>query len=287
MNRLLSTAARSLSRPAPRGVALFLATLAATLALPPAAQAAPTKIAFVSASFSVGTGQCSPEVTLQLQDASGAAASAPQNIAVAIAGPAGYFTAADCSGDPLTRTAMAFAQGQSTLKFHFIHPRAGALNIVATSPSFTTVSQSVTVTLAAGVPAAFAFTGGPVSLPVGTCTPAIPWVFKDAAGNPAAANRTMLVLYEPSSSVEFFSEASCSTASLVLSLQAAPGTTGGQVFAKSAVLGSVPFKITSPGLDFDQFSLSATGSTGGCTSVGAAWPAVAGLFFLLRRRRRA
>ena len=69
--------------------------------------------------------------------------------------------------------------------------------------------------------------------------------------------------------------------------EAAPGTTGGQVFAKSAVLGSVPFKITSPGLDFDQFSLSATGSTGGCTSVGAAWPAVAGLFFLLRRRRRA
>lgn len=250
-----------------------------------AASAAPTKVAFANAAGSIGTGVCSPRITVQLQDAAGTPTAAATSTTVALSGPAAVFASAACTGDPFDPAlGLVIPPGQTQAQFSFVHPHAEQITLGAAADGFPAATQAWTLTAAAGVPAQLVFTNAPVNVAQGACTPALNYVLEDSAGAAATATRQLTIGLGPSAYVEFYSDAAC--AQRVLGQTVQNGAAGGTVFVKADAAGTVLMQATSPGLDPATLKLNvAAASSGGCTTAGAV-PALSLLLLCLRRRRK-
>lgn len=246
--------------------------------------AAPVKVAFVTQPGQTGTGVCSPKVTVELEDASGAPAAAAAPVQLSLSGPAAFFSTPDCTGNAIDPTlGFVIPAGATAASFYFLHPKPGALTLSVGSSLYPQVSQSWTVVAAPGFASGLGLmTSGPTTLDLGACSQMIQYVFHDFGGALVSTQRALSVLYQPPEFIEFYADASCKTR--VLSADLPAGSPGGQVYLRGAIAGTFIVTATSAGLDQGSLQISISGGSHGCASADAGWAAL-GILPLLRRRR--
>ena len=249
------------------------------------AVAAATQLAFLTSAQQAGTGVCSGEVKLQLQDAAGQPVSPAGATLLTLTGPATFFDNSQCAGNALdTGEGVAVQPGRSTLSLWVLAVKAGQLTFGAAAPGLTAASQTWTVAFSPGVPTAVAAASKTVAASAGACSGPVAVELRDANAGPAKATRALVAALEPSNFLEFWGDAACQTQRLH-QLDFAQGAGGAAFYLRSSTaVSAAHVRVTVPGLDGSDTLVSFAQPSTGCAGGGlaGAWA----LLPLLALRRR-
>jgi hypothetical protein len=179
----------------------------------------PNKLVFTTAPQTKKANACSGAVTLQAQDSGGnvVTLSSPLNINLAAAPSTGF----GFYSDPLCSMAVsqaAIGTGASQATYYFKGTAAGAVTM--STGSSLAVNPTQVATIQPEVAGALVFTNLPLTVTAGVCSAALTLQSRDAYGNasPVAADTAVMLSAMPATNITFFSDATCATAVLAVTL---------------------------------------------------------------------
>ena len=192
---------------------------------PPATVTIPgaVKLAFATAAFTRGVGECSPEIRVQTQNAANTptnpSSSVTVNLSTSSSGGSFYSDAACSAGSEITTRTIP--SGANLTSFYYRDSEAGAPTLTAADAAVAdpliSATQAVTIDPPPG-PNKLAFITGAFTRDVGECSPEIKVQSQNASGapvNPLAA--VTIALTSSSTGAAFYSDAACSAASAITS----------------------------------------------------------------------
>ncbi|HET9407547.1 MAG TPA: Ig-like domain repeat protein [Candidatus Sulfotelmatobacter sp.] len=164
------------------------------------------KLAFTSAVFATLTGLCSPQISVQIQNANGSAATLTTATVLnpsSSSGAAKFFSDAACSTQINSVTINA---GASTGNFFYEDGTVGTPTITVASTGLTSVVQAEAIT-------GLRFGTTAFSVAVNACSPAITLQSANTqGGNPTSLTQTTTInLSSSSAGGKFYSDAACTT----------------------------------------------------------------------------
>jgi hypothetical protein len=207
----------------------------------------PTQLAFASPPQTVVVGQCSGEVVIETQNATGGAATVTGNTNVTLAAtPASgvsFFSDAACLSS-LSLNRVRVNAGTSRASFYFRASNTPQMvQVRATATGLTAATQDETVI--AGPPASLSFTTLSQTLQAGVCSAAAEVEARDANGNPTTSSTPLSLSVTPATGFTFFTDATCTTATTTVPF--ASGSTRARFYFKGITGGVVTLSATHPG----------------------------------------
>jgi hypothetical protein len=193
----------------------------------------PTRIAFSSPSRVAPAGMCSDFVALELRDATGAVAAAPNATRIDLSRvPAGL----ELHADPACTSPIASVlvpRGGSTAFFHFRGDVAGTATVSANANGLSGASQAEEII--AGPPTTLAFVSPAQTRGVNDCSAAVVVEARDAFGNASApqADESITVTTNPTGRAQLFADPDCAREATAVTMP------GGQARANVYFLGEV------------------------------------------------
>jgi hypothetical protein len=217
---------------------------------------AASQLAFASAPQTRAAGACSAPVTVEARDPSGAvravAANTTVNLTHSSSGGA-FYSDAGCTTAVTSRVMSA---GQSAVTFYWRDTQAGTPTLTAAATGLTPATQQQTVT--AAPPTQAVFLTAAQNVVVGECSAVATVQSRDPFGNPSPVSTSVAgPLTSPSGTLQFFSNAGCSTA--ITSLTLAAGATTASFYFRDTTTGTTsltwtPSSTLSPASQSAQFS---------------------------------
>ncbi len=209
--------------------------------------AAPSQLAFTTASLALTAGSCSAQVTVETRDSFGN----PQNVGAATAvglaaAPAAGFAFYSDAACGTAITSVTVAAGTRTAGFYVRGTAAGAVTVTASAPSLSSATQGHTV--AAAAPSQLVFTSAAKTVASGACSGALTFQSRDPYGNPAnvTASTAAALAGAPAAGVTFYSDAACATAAGSITLAA--GSQSGSFAFRATAAGALTVTATATGL---------------------------------------
>jgi len=188
------------------------------------------ELAYVTTATPVAVNACSPALTVELRDANHLPVLAASATAVAIGVvPTGGVTLYADASCTMAATEVTVPAGQSRASFHFKAMSMGTFDASATAGPLPTILQTQTVVFPPV--AQLAFVNAPLMVQAGTCSGALELQTRDSTGAVALLTAGgSIALSSNQSGVAFFSDASCTMATISLGVLA--GGSGGTFYVK-------------------------------------------------------
>jgi hypothetical protein len=212
--------------------------------------AAPTSLAFVTASQAVAAATCSGVATVEARDAFGNAAPATAGTLVSLAvAPAAAFTFhldAACADAPVS--AVLLDPGATRTSFRFRATAVGAYDVTATGAGLAgAATQRETIGPAAADRLVFAT--APQAVTAGSCSAAVTVEARDLQGNvaPVAALTSVALSAAPGTGFAFFDAAGCG-GTPVTSVDLAAGASSATFWFRGTAAGTVTVTATGAGI---------------------------------------
>lgn len=182
----------------------------------------PVALGFVSSPVTVVAGTCSPKVEVEARGTIGQRAPVEADTRVTLAaGPAarlGFFADSACTASV---GEVTVAKDADRAGFHFRAEAAGTVRIAASADGLVSATQDEAVDPAA--PARVVFDSAAQSIKVGACSAPAVLEVHDAFDNPSRATAAVDVTLtvSPTSGMEMFSDAACTTPATSVAIAAA------------------------------------------------------------------
>jgi hypothetical protein len=212
-------------------------------------QVMPTRLVFATPEKTVTADQCSGAVTVETRDASMVRpVLADTTVSFTDTAPVGTFTlylGNACGGTPITSAIIPAGSSAVTVSFRATRPPG--VDLTASAPSLTPVTQPQTVT--AGAPAALVFTSTAQTVIESTCSAPATVELRDAYGNVAAAATGGVSVALGSTfggNLTFHGLGTCSGGSAIGSVAIPAGSSTASFFFRSTQVGS-PTLTATPG----------------------------------------
>jgi hypothetical protein len=204
-----------------------------------------TALSFTTPPRQVQVGSCSEVLTVQLEARDGplqVKADTAVELSAAPSEGLQFFTDADCTGVPVT--AVTIPTGSSSASYYFKGTRVGTVTLSATTGNLSD-NQTVTLTPIPAVSLAVEVQAPPVT--AGACSSAKVQVRgANGATTLVTANTPVSLTVDPNTSVDFYSDAACTTPAQLITL----ATETGEVpfYFVGRVTGKVTLSASAPGL---------------------------------------
>jgi hypothetical protein len=208
------------------------------------------RLAFVTAPQSVGAGNCSQGVLLELHDALGnpapAAAATTVSLSSTATGVFGFYSDALCTA-PVA--GVGVPAGGTSATFWFKGEKAEPVTVTASAPPLADATQ-VEQILSGGSASQLVVTTPARTTTAGGCSGAVTVEAQDAYGNPvASAGATPLgVSALPASGVTFYAGAGCTSPVPPAALELAPGTSSTSLWLGGTAAGTFTLTVSATGL---------------------------------------
>ena len=189
--------------------------------------AAAAKIAFATPSRTAQAGVCSAIVTIQALDTFDNPTTVTGTLTIALAATAGdgnfkFFTDASCSMPASGTTSVSIPAGQGSVSFYFRGQLARSLTVTANPSSFSTITQSQTVTGGTATSLIFPASTPTDAVLAGSCISRTV-ESRDAFGNASLDGLTATLA--ASAQTEFFSDSACTTPATQITIAAGSSST--------------------------------------------------------------
>ena len=164
------------------------------------------KLAFTTNAFAILTGVCSSQVSVQIQNGNGSAATLGTATVLSLStnsGTGSFYSDAVC-GTPISGNNVTIAAGSSTASFFYKDTTISTPTITVASAGLTSIQQGETIT-------GLRFGSTAFSIPAGQCSAALSLQSANAqSGSPTSLTQTTTInLGTTSGTGQFFSDAAC------------------------------------------------------------------------------
>lgn len=228
----------------------------ATGSLTPAQQvetifpAAADTLAVITPPQTVQADDCSPNLTVETQDAFGNPSSPGAGVTVTLSAtdPTVTFHTNGACNTPLTT--LSISAGGSRANFRFLGTNAGTFDLTASATGFASALQSETIT--AGPPATLALTTPPQTVIAGDCSAAVIVESRDGVGNPSnvPSDTTVNLAAVPNIGFGFYSDAACTVPITTIDILA--GQSDAAFFFAGQAAGNVDVSVSTGGFGSAQ-----------------------------------
>lgn len=204
---------------------------------------APTQVVITStAAPSVASGACSPVVNLQTQDQFGNASNLPAGPLTVTPSSLGFtfFSNGTCTTGITT---VSIAMGAQAGSFYFKPSTPIGARTLTVTADLGLTGDSQAQNIVAGGANKWAFTGTPVNVVAGSCSPQVTFEIQDASGNPTTVPGATTVT-ATGAGLTFFNNPTCTNPASA-TVNVASGGTGGGFYFKTTVAGMYNVSMTS------------------------------------------